>query len=78
MLTEVCSHCHNTVAGQFSPSNTRKWLTAIAKKGGMKAVLAAVGSAVPVIGNIGGFLTGTAIDLIYGKDIEKFIDKISE
>ena len=78
MLTEVCSHCNNTVAGQFSPSNTRKWLTAIAKKGGMKAVLAAVGSAVPVIGNIGGFLTGTAIDLIYGKDIEKFIDKIAD
>ncbi|MDE6084663.1 MAG: hypothetical protein K2G11_09275 [Muribaculaceae bacterium] len=78
MLTEVCSHCHNTVAGQFSPSNTRKWLTAIAKKGGMKAVLAAVGSAVPVIGNIGGFLTGTAIDMLYGKDIDKFIDKIAD
>lgn len=78
MYTESCPHCGNTVAGQFNPSSTRKYLTGLAKTGGMKAVLAAVGSVVPVFGNIGGFLAGGAIDLIYGDDIKKFIDKVAD
>ncbi|MBD5185186.1 MAG: SEL1-like repeat protein [Bacteroidales bacterium] len=44
----------------------------------MKAVLAAVGSVLPGLGNIGGFLAGGALDIIYGKDIQKFIDKVAD
>lgn len=77
-MTEICPHCNNTVAGIFSPSATRKVLTSIAKKGGMKAVLTYVGTVFPGIGNIGGFLAGAALDLIYGDDINKFIDKIAD
>lgn len=66
------------VEGQFSPSDTRKWLTALAKKGGMKAVLTAVGSVIPGFGNVSGFLAGTAIDVLYGKDINKLIDKVAD
>ena len=38
MKKEKCSHCQNIVIGVFTPSETRKWLTALAKKGGMKSV----------------------------------------
>lgn len=78
MITEICPHCNNTVVGQFNPSNTRKYLTGLAKSGGMKAVLAAVGSVVPGFGNVAGFLAGGALDLIYGDDIKKFIDKVAD
>lgn len=78
MITERCPHCGNTVVGQFSPSATRKVLTTIAKKGGMKAVLAYVGSVIPVLGNIGGFFAGAALDIIYGDDIKKYIDKVAD
>ena len=78
MVTEVCPNCNNTVVGQFNPSKTRAYLTGLAKTGGMKAVLATVGSVVPGFGNIGGFLAGGAIDLIYGKDIKKLIDKVAD
>ena len=78
MITERCPHCGNTVVGQFSPSATRKVLTTIAKKGGMKAVLAYVGSVIPVLGNIGGFAVGAALDIIYGDDIKKYIDKVAD
>lgn len=64
--------------GEFTPSETRKWLTALAKKGGMKAVLTAAGSVVPGFGNVSGFIAGTAIDIIYGKDINKLIDYIAD
>lgn len=77
-MNEQCPHCHNIVVGRFSPSDTRKWLTSLAKKGGMKAVLTAVGSVVPGFGNISGFLAGTAIDVIYGKDINKIVDKAAD
>ncbi len=53
-------------------------MTGLAKKGGMKAVLAYVGSVVPGIGNIGGFLAGGVVDFIYGDDIKKFIDKVAD
>lgn len=78
MIIEVCNKCNNTVVGEFSPGATRKWMTALAKKGGMKAVLTAAGSVIPGFGNITGFLAGTAIDVIYGKDINKLIDKIAD
>ena len=78
MVTENCPHCGNKVRGEFSPSNTRKLLTSIAKKGGMKAVMAYVGSVFPGIGNVTGFLVGAGIDFIYGDDISKFIDKIAD
>ena len=78
MITEICPHCHNTVVGQFNPSNTRKYLTGLAKTGGMKAVLTAVGSVIPGFGNIAGLLVGGTIDLIYGNDIKKIIDKIAD
>lgn len=77
-MKQQCSKCHNTVVGQFAPSETRKWLTALAKKGGMKGVLSAAGSALGGIGAIPGFLAGTAIDVIYGKDINKLVDKIAD
>lgn len=66
------------VEGKFSPSGTRKFLTGLAKKGGMKAVLAYVGSVVPGIGNIGGFLAGGVVDFIYGDGIKKYIDKVAD
>ncbi|MBD5188794.1 MAG: hypothetical protein HDS95_00740 [Bacteroidales bacterium] len=78
MIKERCSHCGNMVVGEFAPSTTRKYLTGLAKKGGMKAVLAAVGSVVPGFGNAAGFLVGGALDLIYGDDIKKFIDKVAD
>lgn len=77
-MDEQCPHCHNIVVGRFSPSDTRKWLTSLAKKGGMKAVLTAVGSVVPGFGNISGFLAGTAIDVIYGENINKLVDKLAD
>lgn len=77
-MKEQCTHCHNMVVGQFSPSDTRKWLTALAKKGGMKAVLTAAGSVIPGFGNVTGFIAGTAIDVIYGKDINKLVDKVAD
>lgn len=78
MIKEQCEHCHNMVVGQFSPSDTRKWLTTLAKKGGMKAVLTAAGTAIPGFGNVTGFLAGAAIDVIYGKDINKLVDKVAD
>lgn len=78
MITEACPHCHNTVVGLFNPSNTRKYLTGLLKTGGMKAVLAAVGSVIPGFGTVSGFLAGGAIDLVYGDDAKKFIDKIAD
>lgn len=78
MKKEKCVHCQNIVMGEFTPSETRKWLTALAKKGGMKAVLTAAGSVVPGFGNVSGFIAGTAIDIIYGKDINKLIDYIAD
>lgn len=77
-MKQQCSKCHNIVVGQFAPSETRKWLTALAKKGGMKAVLSAAGSALGGVGVIPGFLAGTAIDVIYGKDINKLVDKVAD
>lgn len=77
-MNETCSRCNNVVTGQFNPSNTRKYLTGLAKTGGMKAVLAAAGSVIPGFGNIAGFLAGGAIDLAYGKDINKYIDEIAD
>lgn len=77
MESEKCK-CGNVVEGSFKPTDTRRYLTGIAKKGGMKALLGVAGSVIPGFGNIAGFLTGTAIDLIYGKDIDKFIDKIAD
>ena len=77
-MKEQCEHCHNMVVGQFSPSDTRKWLTALAKKGGMKAVLSAAGSVIPGFGTVSGFIAGTAIDVIYGKDINKLVDKVAD
>lgn len=78
MIKEKCNKCHNTVVGEFSPSATRKWLTTLAKKGGMKAVLTAAGSVIPGFGNVAGFIAGTTIDVIYGKDINKLIDKVAD
>lgn len=75
MKTERCSQCGNMVVGSFNPSTARTYLTKIAKKGGMKALLATVGSVIPGFGTIAGFLTGTVIDVMYGKNIDKFIDK---
>lgn len=78
MIKEKCNKCHNTVVGELSPSATRKWLTTLAKKGGMKAVLTAAGSVIPGFGNVAGFIAGTTIDVIYGKDINKLIDKVAD
>lgn len=78
MISEICEQCHNTVIGEFTPSATRKWLTALAKKGGMKAVLTYAGSVIPGFGNIAGFLTGAAIDVLYGDNINKMVDKIAD
>ena len=61
--------------GSFNPSTARTYLTKIAKTGGMKALLATVGSVIPGFGTIAGFVTGTVIDVMYGKNIDKFIDK---
>ena len=44
----------------------------------MKAVLATLGCIVPGFGSISGFLVGTGIDLIYGRDIDKLIDKVAD
>lgn len=77
--TERCSKCGNVTSGVFQPSDTRKLLTSVAKKGGMKAVLAFAGNlGFPIAGGIGGFLAGTAIDFIYGDDINKMVDKIAD
>lgn len=78
MIKEKCPHCGNMVVGKFSPSATRKVLTSIAKKGGMKAVGAYVGSVFPVLGNVTGFFAGAALDLMYGDDINKYIDKVAD
>lgn len=78
MQIERCTKCGNTVEGEFSPSATRKLLTAIAKTGGMKAVLAYAGSVIPGFGNVIGSLTGAVIDVVYGNDIKKVIDKIAD
>lgn len=77
-IIEQCSKCNNTVVGEFTPSKTREWLTALAKKGGMKAVLTAAGSVIPGFGNISGLLAGTAIDLIYGKNINELVDYVAD
>lgn len=77
-VKEYCPHCQNIVVGEFSPSEIRKWLTALAKKGGMKAVLTAAGSVIPGFGNVSGFIAGTAIDIIYGKDINKLVDYVAD
>lgn len=77
MVKEKCT-CGNMVVGVFTPSDTRRYLTGLAKKGGMKAVLAALGSVVPGIGNVGGLLIGTLIDVKYGKDVDRFIDKVAD
>lgn len=77
-MKEQCEHCHNMVVGQFNPSDTRKWLTALAKKGGLKAVLGAAGSVIPGFGNVSGFIAGAAIDVIYGNNINKLVDKVAD
>ena len=77
-MNEKCPQCGNMVVGEFSPSKVREWLTAIAKKGGMKAVMTAAGSIIPGFGNVSGFIAGTAIDMAYGKDINKLIDYIAD
>lgn len=77
-MKEKCPYCRNVVVGEFSPSKTREWLTAIAKKGGMKAVLTVAGSVIPGFGNACGFIAGTAIDIIYGKDINKLVDYVAD
>ena len=78
MITEVCPHCGNTVGGVFSPSATRKTLSTLAKTGGMKAVLAYVGSVIPGFGTVAGVFAGATLDFIYGDDIKKFIDKVAD
>lgn len=78
LLKQLCSKCHNTVVGEFTPSKTREWLTALAKKGGMKAVLTAAGSVIPGFGNTAGFFTGAAIDIIYGKNINELVDYVAD
>ena len=44
----------------------------------MKAVLTAAGSVIPGFGNVSGFIAGTAIDLIYGKDINRLVDYVAD
>lgn len=41
-------------------------------------MLTAAGSVIPGFGNVSGFLAGTAIDLIYGKDINKLVDYVAD
>lgn len=77
-MIDSCPQCHNEVVGEFSPSSTRKWLTTLAKKGGMKAVLTYAGSVIPGFGNVAGFFAGAAVDVIYGNDINKLVDKVAD
>lgn len=75
--TERCG-CGNIVVGSFNPNTYRKYLTTVAKKGGMKAVLTVAGSVIPGFGNIAGFVAGTVIDVVYGDDINKLVDKVAD
>lgn len=77
-VTRKCPHCGNATMGVFKPSTTRRFATAAAKEGGMKIILTAAGSVIPGLGNVAGFVTGTAIDVLAGDKINRFIDNVAD
>ena len=74
-FNQQCEQCGNIVAGSLSCSKCRKFLTGVAKEGGLKAVFAIASSVVPG-GAIAGFLAGKALDAYYGDEIDDIIEKI--
>ena len=74
-IDRKCRKCGNYVRGIFTPSETRRVVTNIAKKGGMKGVLTAAGTIIPGFGNVAGFITGAAIDHFYGDKINEYVDE---
>lgn len=77
-MKEQCTNCKNAVIGKYTPSETRKWLTGLAKKGGMKAVLSAAASVIPGFGTVSGFVAGTFLDIKYGNNINKLVDDVAD
>lgn len=75
---EKCPQCGNFVRGIVVESQTRKFATSLAKKGGMKVALTAAGSVIPGFGNLAGFVAGAAIDHWYGDKINSSIDKVAD
>lgn len=73
-----CPHCGNAVEGHIVRSTTSKMIRSVIKKGGMKAALTAAGSVIPGVGNVAGFVAGTALDAIFDKQIGEMVDNVAD
>lgn len=77
-MKEQCPQCGNWVEGKLKASFTRKIATGIVKKGGFKAVGAAIGSIIPGAGTITGFGIGVALDAVAGDTVNKYVNEAAD
>lgn len=77
-MKEQCPKCGNWVEGKLKASFTRKIATGIVKKGGFKAVGAAIGCVVPGVGNAVGFGIGVLLDAAAGDTVNKYVNEAAD
>ena len=77
-MKEQCPKCRNWVEGKLKASFTRKIATGIVKKGGFKAVGAAVGFVAPGVGNAVGFGLGVLLDAAAGDTVNKYVNAAAD